>query len=278
MEAPKNVLKPRNVSDSTGLAKFHLSPKRSGHAVSGGPGSPTRGKPPQYGSRVLQSPFLSDEDRRGLMKKASRGVLVTTTPGPKKPLAPSKEQITQPSHDELLARYARKQQQQAELQRQKELVDFELLEIEAQIQAMVGSPEAARTPRIMERAEAEVQQLKKKVSTVFAGRGDERKGNVFFKQNNLRLKALAVFLPFLDDVKEKLDQQHLEIEELTKGLAQKFLSALSPQKQPQRIDLLDALDFMDVLEHVETSAVFLDDLAIGIDDYESDEELSGAGK
>lgn len=121
------VLTPRNrvISESTGLFKLQLSPQRNLPQS-----SPTRSK--------------------GLNVKV-----------------PIVEQTRQPSptKSELLAKYASKQAKLMEVEKQAEVLRFELLELQAQLHLEINKDHPLENIRA--RANEEVTMLKKKVSTIF---------------------------------------------------------------------------------------------------------------
>lgn len=123
----EGVLTPRNrvISESTGLFKLQLSPQRNLAQT-----SPTR----------------------------SKGLKVSV---------PIVEQIREPSltKSDLLVKYASKQAKLMEVEKQAEMLRFELLELQAQLHLEINKDRPLEN--IKSRANEEVSILKKKVSTMF---------------------------------------------------------------------------------------------------------------
>ncbi|OBA23272.1 hypothetical protein METBIDRAFT_103207 [Metschnikowia bicuspidata var. bicuspidata NRRL YB-4993] len=305
---PSKVLSPRNrnISQSTGLAKFKLSPKRA-HLESTKDACALLYEPPK-----LSHQFNAELERKASFHRA-RSVfdgsplrkcgekqaefpdipgLLSTRPKAKSPFRPSftveratgntiKEQksVKEPSRNDLLFKYAEKQTKLLELQRQKEVLEFEILEIEAQLQKNIGQDTFAKV-------HTEPNTLKNKVSTLFQSGPDSsllrktastifstnteisKESTPFFspklsapRQNSpvasLRKTASSIFTPpanfmpnhelkkkasamlnnkFMNDVRDKIDQQQNEFEEFTKKgteFARNFITSLSPKKEPE---------------------------------------------
>lgn len=123
MNTNKTVLVPRNriISESTGLYKLQLSPKNRP------PPSPTR---------------------------SSRGLKVAV------PIV-EQEHDSVPDRNDLLRKYASKQAKLMELEKQTELVRFELLELQAQLEAEFNKSKPDM------RIQQDVVRLTKRVSTIF---------------------------------------------------------------------------------------------------------------
>lgn len=214
---PAGVLTPRNriISESTGLVKLQLSPQRNAP-----PPSPTR---------------------------STKGLKVTL------PIVEQAPEASTPSKADLLAKYASKQAKLMELEKQADVLRFELLELQAQLHLEINRDHPLT--HIKARANVEVTNLRKKVSTIFlnGNTSPARGGNLnpdhipaelakkpsmlFANHDAVRKKASTVFNnKFLADVRGKLDQQHAEIEDFAKKsshLAKNFFTSLLPKKPDQ---------------------------------------------
>lgn len=146
------VLTPRNrvISESTGLFKLQLSPQRNLSQT-----SPTR----------------------------SKGLKVRV---------PIVEQIREPSltKSDLLAKYASKQAKLMEVEKQAEMLRFELLELQAQLHLEINKDRPLENIKM--RANEEVNMLKKKVSTMFlanwpVGQDKEESAEIKPERNNLQI-------------------------------------------------------------------------------------------
>lgn len=284
MDSNATVLAPRNriISESTGLYKLQLSPKK-----------PTAPSP----------------------TRMSRGLKVSV------PIV-EQEQDCAPDRNELLRKYASKQAKLIELEKQAELVRFELLELQTQLEIEFnkakpdrirsarltkrvstifqspkreeGRKEAAKEDTRKEAAEEEKenqlalnradksshptsgkpglfppaplqfnQELRKKASLMFPDQVQLRKkasmmlptqeemkkkaSMIFPDQKEFKKKASMMFsTKFMADVKDKMDQQQTEIDRLTEksfGFARNILTSLSPKKdEPQLADSSFMLD------------------------------------
>ncbi|SGZ55709.1 CIC11C00000002639 [Sungouiella intermedia] len=122
------VLTPRNriISETTGLVKLQLSPLRNAPQV-----SPAR----------------------------SKGLKVSV------PIVEQSKEPAAPTKSDLLAKYASKQAKLMELEKQAEVLRFELMELQAQLHLEINKDRPLET--IKTRANEEVNMLKKKVSTIF---------------------------------------------------------------------------------------------------------------
>lgn len=362
---PPVVLSPRNrnISQSTGLAKFNLSPKKP-HLDSANDAYALRYEPPR-----LNRGTDSDLERKASFHRA-RSVfdgspirknpeknpgLRVKTPGSRKPKASSpfrptfavektvekeefgEEKTYQTSNrNELLSKYAAKQTKLMDLNKQKELLEFEILEIEAQLQKSIGTNTFMDS--MYAKANTEVKTLKNKVSTLFQNGPDPlllrktassifnpgpetpRDAISFFSPkapatpgSSLRKTASSIFSPpaslipnhdlkkkasamlntkFVSDVRDKIDQQQNEIEELTKKgteFARNLLLSLSSKKESRESFLADSsflVDNLGELSVADRSVVLSEDgyveegdilgesdqSGIDIDDYDSDSE------
>lgn len=139
MNTNKTVLSPRNriISESTGLYKLQLSLKNRT------PPSPT---------------------------KLSRGLKVSV------PIIEQK-QDSAPDHNELLRKYASKQAKLMELEKQTELVRFELLELQAQLEAEFNKSKPADM-----RIHQDMARLTKRVSTIFQSPKKEQADREMLKE------------------------------------------------------------------------------------------------
>lgn len=159
-----------------------------------------------------------------------------------------------------------------ELENQAELVRYEIVELQAQLQASEKPENQAFT---------EVRNLTKKVSTMFQAPQPalrKRASNIFASEP-AALKQKASFIlnnRFLNDVKEKMDQQQAELEEFTKkgsNFARNFLGFKKEEK-----DVADSSFMFENLqsEPVDTNkSILLSeelDSSLVVDAYVSDDE------
>lgn len=243
-------LQPRNriVSQTTGLYKLQLPAERLPDV------SPTKPRVPGKLSPAKSRPFLnvqaeteSPEDRKNRRSQ------------------------------ELLKRYAEKQALLLQLEKQVETVKFELLEI----QTALPQVETPQTPQfeLFNRAGVEVNNLKKKMSTIFQEPQDLRRSasNVFTAAPQLKSKASAMFNTTLSGVREKIDTQLAEFTKRGSGFAKSFLTSFLPRKENfkdpavvaessfmvENLERDDLLDKSVILDESDTTH-------IDIDDYESD--------
>lgn len=285
--APTN----RNVSASTGLAKFHLSPKRENvnedrKAVS------QEAVPFELSQKSLSgSGRIPSQPARRAQASPFSGFAVDK---------PSKEtQQPQFSRNELLSRYALKQTKLMELEKQKEILEFEILEIQAQLKTsiQVENHGAARPKNGLELTD-----LKKKVSTLFMPPPPtvrKAPSSIFTPSPELKKMTSAIFSPLekpisipqselsrkaslvFSEVKSKFDQQQNEIEALTKKsatLAKSFVNRWSPTKKSSTAatDTSFSLDNWTLSPALANESILLsedepfDESGIHIDDYESD--------
>lgn len=226
------------------------------------------------------------------------------------PIVEQKATTKERSRSDLLAKYASKQAKLMELEKQTEALRFELLELEAELQFEINREFPLQS--IKARANVEVSNLKKKVSTIFqqnvksdqveslrspmktpmkspvkpglgGSQSPVKKPSMLFNNQEMRKKASTVFNnKFLAEVRGKLDQQQAEIEDFAKkssDMAKNFWGSLLPKKETQ-----PSIDSSFVFENVresereaetsflDKSILLSDDSAIDIDDYTSEEE------
>ncbi|KAM9909159.1 hypothetical protein OXX69_005690 [Metschnikowia pulcherrima] len=213
---PNKVLSPRNrnISSSTGLAKFNLSPKRI--------------NPKNDLAYALQyePPFRANADleRKASFHKArsvfdnpsqnkENGALgLTKSPEMKlrhKPSSPfrpppfaveatvSQTDQNSPknglglSRAELLSKYASKQTRLLEIQREKEVLEFEILEIEAELHKNVGPPSSSFMDSVYTRANTDMSLLKNKVSTIFGPELRKSASTIFSPDSGTKLRPPA---------------------------------------------------------------------------------------
>lgn len=235
----RQPLRPSNrvILESTGLCKLQLSPKRE--------------------NRTRPLPALP--------KVTSKRLILNVHP-------PQPEPARSPSRNEILAKYAQKQAKLMELENQAELVRYEIVELQAQLQA---------TEKPENQAFTEVRNLTKKVSTMFQAPQPaiRKKASNIFASEPAALKQKASFIlnnRFLNDVKEKMDQQQAELEEFTKkgsNFARSFLGFKKEEK-----DVADSSFMFENLhsEPVDTNkSILLSeelDSSLVVDAYVSDDE------
>lgn len=187
----ENETKTRVISDSTGLYRLQLSLRKD-----------------------------RDAEPRGV--SPSRGLRMETVVDVKTPV-PAK------SLDELIRKYAAKQARLMELEKQTELVRFELMELKVQLEEL---SEPSPKDGIKEKAAFEVASLKKRVSTIFRPSTQDPQ---FFSEHTLKKKALVILTSkFVTDIKGKVDQQQVEFDRITKRgteMARTFISQFS--KRPE---------------------------------------------
>lgn len=231
-------LKPANrvILESTGLCKLQLSPKRE-----------NRSRP------------------QTLPKLTGQRLLLRVQPA-------EPERTVSPSRNQLLSKIAQKQAKLMELENQAELVRYELVELQAQLQV----PEKTDPP-----AFAEVRNLTKKVSTMFQAPPPviRKKASNIFNSEPAALKQKASFLlnnRFLTDVKEKMDQQQAELEEFTKKGSDFARSFLGFKKQEK-----DVADSSFMFENLDSKPIDMNksillseelDSSLVVDAYVSDDE------
>lgn len=169
-----------------------------------------------------------------------------------------------------------------ELENQAELIRFELLELQAQLE------EPAEEERKIQLPIPEPRGLKKKVSSIFqapqAPTLRKTASKIFNSPEPAALKQKASMMfnnsKFLSDVRERIDQQLADFELFTKRgseLARNFLG-WSPTKEDKREELANssfAFDNLDsqpaeLRKSILLSEEELESSLIDIDDYDSD--------
>lgn len=334
----------RNVSLLTGLAKFHLSP----------PKNRLNERPPKR----IESPI--DLERKASFHRArqlfaekanqelQKGEKLAKAPGTPKENAGPKKKLSSPfrptfavetesplkqksepkmNNDEsrtaLLSRYAAKQTKLAELGREKLVLEFEILELEAQLQSSIG--EQNFLDSMYTKANTEVNSLKKRVSTIFqlplspeirktassifspsefstgaqnqmasffspkaphsqkAGSPLKNSTSTFFSPptvipgQELKKKASAILNnKFVSEVREKIDQQQNEFEELTKkgtDFARGLFMSMAPKSEADKRQdrLVDSSFLMDNLADLS----IIDRSVVLSEDEENDIDLLG---
>lgn len=240
-----SLARTRVISESTGLLRLQLSPQNKA------PKTPT---------------------------KASRGLRVAV------PIVEQREKkVDSPQKPELLTKYARKQAKLMELEKQAEIIRFELLEIQAQLQET--SPirefrpkapfqETSPVREFTTKANSEVAQLKNKVSIMFQPPPTLKKtASKFFNQDSMKKTLNNTFL----DVKEKIDQQQAEFDKFTKKgtfMARTWIDSLSPKKDTRQ-NVADSSFMFENIEDdgaVVEKSILLSEDEIDIDDYSSSDE------
>ncbi|GEQ68058.1 hypothetical protein JCM33374_g1724 [Metschnikowia sp. JCM 33374] len=205
MESRKNVLSSRNtnISRATGSANFKFSPKKA--FFEAGEDAPIlHYEPPKLRDRInaeterkasfykARSVFDGSPVRKstpepktsGLQRSASTSGVGPTTKNPNasSPYRPDfaldrtvekthtqeENNTKELSRNELLSQYASKQTRLVDLQKQRELLEFEVLELEAQLQNNIG--EETFMDSLYAKANTEANTLKSKVSTLFQTR------------------------------------------------------------------------------------------------------------
>lgn len=169
------------------------------------------------------------------------------------PIVEQNKEASVPTRSELLAKYAAKQAKLMELEKQTELLRFELVELQAQLHHEINrnAPDTIKA-----RANAEVTNLKKKVSLIFQNAPVapimkkpstifveeelhplelNKKPSIFFQNNQMvRKTASTVFgNKFLSEVRDVMDQQQADFGKFAKrgsDLARNFFTSLSPKK------------------------------------------------
>lgn len=229
--------------------------------------------------------------------RSSKGLRVNV------PIVEQTKEPQAPTKNDLLAKYASKQAKLMELEKHAEVLRFELLELQAQLHQEINRD---FTDTIKDRANLEVNNLKKKVSSIFQNNAvspmakkpstifserppqeslTKKPSTVFSNQETLKKKASTMFNnKFLAEVRGRMDQQQAEIDKFAKkgsDLAKTFFTSFSPKKN----DLLSshAADSSFVFESMGESSIpdksillseddTVEHSAIDIDDYSSSEE------
>lgn len=169
----------------------------------------------------------------------------------------------------LLSRYAAKKAELAALEKQRETLRFEIMELEAELNIQPDVPFAAR-------AVSDVNMLRKKVSTMF--QSPQKLQEPLKKRTSMLFNNLV-------DVKGRIEEQHNEFTRKGSDLARNFFSSILPKKGPCAAD--SSILFDDIAESsvIHLSFLLSDDeqeqeisgdvLGVDIDDYSSDEDDGG---
>ncbi|KAM9906223.1 hypothetical protein OXX69_006882 [Metschnikowia pulcherrima] len=213
---PSKVLSPRNrnISSSTGLAKFNLSPKRTNpkndlaYAFQYEPpfraNADLERKASFHKARsVFDKPFQNKENETFGLTKSPEIKLRHKPSSPFRPppfaVEATSSQTDQNSfknglgfsRNELLSKYASKQTQLMEIQREKEVLEFEILEIEAELHKNVGPPSSSFMDSVYTRANTDMSLLKNKVSTIFGPELRKSASTIFSPDSGTKFRPPA---------------------------------------------------------------------------------------